>query len=112
VAITRKTFLIQLVGGSWALAGCGGGGSDTPPAAMSAGCNATIAGNHGHMLAISASDLNSLVDITYDIHGSADHTHSVTFTAAQLSQLKSGTTVSVTSSTTLGHEHAIGERCT
>ncbi len=120
MTISRKMFLVQLVGSGWVLggAGCGGGGGyDAPspapaPPPAGGGCAATIAGNHGHTLAISAADLNSAVDITYDIHGSADHTHSVTFTAAQLAQLKAGNTVVVTSSTTFAHDHSISDRCT
>jgi hypothetical protein len=115
--ISRKTFLIQAASGGWLLAtaGCGGGGGDSsnPPApSASSGCAATISDNHGHVLAIAAADLNSTSDITYDIQGSAGHTHSVTFTAAQLAQLKAGSTVSVTSSMTLSHDHRIGELCT
>jgi len=126
MSISRKMFLVQLVGGSWALssAGCGGGGGDyaaapapapaapAPPAPAGGNCGATIAGNHGHVLTIAAADLNSLVDITYDIYGTADHTHSVTFTAAQLAQLKAGTMVSATTTTTLAHNHVISEQCT
>jgi hypothetical protein len=119
VAITRKTFLVQLVGGGWALAagGCGGGGDAAPapappPAPVGGGCGATISENHGHVLTIAAADLNSLVNITYDIRGAADHTHSVTFTAAQLAQLKAGNTVSVSTTATLAHDHSISERCT
>jgi hypothetical protein len=111
MGITRKAFVLRLVGGGWILSACGGGGSDPPPPAAT-GCNATIAGNHGHTLAISAADLNSTVDITYDIHGSADHTHSVTFTAAMLASLKAGNSVNATTTTTLVHNHAISERCT
>lgn len=117
MAITRKMFLIQLASGSWALAagGCGGGGdyaAAPAPAPAGAGCAATIAANHGHVLTIAAADLTSLVDKTYDIQGTADHTHSVTFTAAQLAQLKAGNPVSVMTTTTLAHNHAIDERCT
>jgi len=118
MSITRKMFLVQLAGGAWALggAGCGGGGDAPapapPPPPQGGGCVATIAGNHGHVLAIPAADLNSAVAMTYDIAGSADHTHSVTFSAAQLAQLKAGSTVSVTTTTTLSHNHAISEQCT
>ena len=111
MTISRKAFLIQLAGGGWALASCGGGGDSPPAPPAGAGCVATIAGNHGHVLAIGAADLNSLVDIAYDILGTADHTHSVTFTAAQLAQLKAGNSVSATTTTTLAHNHAISERC-
>jgi hypothetical protein len=115
--INRKAFLVQLIGSGWVLTGCGGGGGDSAPAPPPAppppggGCVATISDNHGHSLTISAADLNSTVSITYDIHGSADHTHSVTFTAAQLAQLKAGTAVAVTSSTAFAHDHRISEQC-
>ena len=115
MAINRKTFLLQLMGGGWALAGCGGGGSSytaPPPPGPAGGCVATIAGNHGHVLSIPAADLNSTFDKTYDILGTATHSHSVTFTAAQLAQLKAGMTVQVTTTTTLAHDHAISEGCT
>lgn len=109
--ITRKTFLLQLTSAGWLL-GCGGGGDDAgSPPAPGGGCSASIGGNHGHVLLITAADLNSTVDLTFDIQGSADHTHSVAFSAAQLAQLKAGATVNVTSSPTLGHEHPISERC-
>ncbi len=119
VAITRKIFLVQLVGGGWALAGCGGGGYGAPPAAAgSLVCTAQIDLNHGHLLTISAADLNSMVDRTFDITYTADHAHSVTFTATQLAQLKAGNMVQVTSTattvasaTTQPHSHTITEHC-
>jgi hypothetical protein len=117
-SVTRKAFLLQLVqgvGGGWMLAACGGGGSYAPPPAGGgggAGCNATIAGNHGHVLAIPAADLNSAADMIYDIMGTATHTHSVTFTAAMLASLKAGNMVNATTTTTLAHNHAISELCT
>ena len=110
--VTRKAFLVQLAGSAWTLAGCGGGGdSGAAPVSAPAGgtCAAAISGNHGHTLTIAAADLNSLVDISYDIHGTADHTHSVTFTAAMLASLKAGNPVSATTSTTLAHNHQISE---
>jgi hypothetical protein len=113
--LSRKAFLIQIAGGGWLLAttGCGGGGSDNntvaPPAGS--GCGATISGNHGHVLAIDTADLTSTTDKTYDIQGGATHSHTVTFTAAQLAQLKAGTAVSVTSSMTNSHDHGISEVC-
>jgi hypothetical protein len=114
--LSRKAFLIQIAGGGWLLAttGCGGGGGDNnntvaPPAGS--GCAATISDNHGHVLAIAAADLDSTSDKSYDIQGAASHSHTVTFSAAELAQLKAGNTVSVTSSMTLNHDHRIGERC-
>jgi hypothetical protein len=121
VAITRKAFLVQLVGGGWVLAGCGGGGGygggSAPAPSTGAGCSATITANHGHTLAIPVADLNLTVPMTYDITGAADHAHSVTFSAMDLYNLKFGATVAVTSTmsvaslTTTPHDHAIGELC-
>jgi len=119
VAITRKAFLVQLVGGGWVLTGCGGGGYSAPAAAPgSVVCAATIAGNHNHLLTIPAADLNSTQQMSYDITYLADHSHTVTFTAAQLAQLKAGTMVQVTSTATTvasatqpPHSHAISEVC-
>ncbi len=120
MAITRKAFLVQLVGGGWVLAGCGGGGyggGSAPAPSTGAGCTATIGTNHGHTLVIPVADLNSMVAMSYDITGTADHAHSVTFSAMDLYNLKFGYTVSMTSTmsvasaTTAAHDHAIGEHC-
>ncbi len=114
MSISRKTFLIHLTSAGWLLASCGGGGGDdnsaNPP--PGGGCGATISGNHGHTLVIPAADLDSTTAKTYDIQGGAAHAHSVTFSAAQLAQLKGGATVMVTSTFTIDHEHQVGERCT
>ncbi len=55
--------------------------------------------------------LDSLTPRTYDIQGGAVHTHSVTFSAAQLAQLKAGSMVTVTSSVGDGHQHTVTEAC-
>ena len=127
--VTRKEFLVQVVqlaSGAvlLTLGGCGGGGgygaSPAPPPSPSPSpspgqnCGSTgtaIVGNHGHVLSIPAADLNATVDMTYSIQGSADHNHTVTFTPAQLAQLKAGTAVTVTSTTNLSHSHDVGTRC-
>jgi hypothetical protein len=115
---TRKVFLRQVAGGVWllALGGCGGGGSGyggatTVTPSSSSGCIAAIADNHGHVLSIPTADLDSAVDKSYSIQGSADHTHQVNFSAAQLAQLKAGKAVVVTTSVTLDHSHMITESC-
>jgi len=110
--IDRKAFVVYLASGASAgwLAACGGG--DAPAAAAAGGCSATIAGNHGHVLSIPSADLDAATDKTYDIQGSADHTHTVTFTMAQLAQLKAGQPVTVVTSNAFGHEHSVSETCT
>lgn len=115
--MTRKEFYATLVGSTvtlW-LQGCGGGGDYSgSPAAGGSSCGASgsaISGNHGHALTIPKSDLDSIVDKVYPLTGS-DHPHTVTFTVAQLGQLKAGASVSVTSASNASaaygaHAHAM-----
>lgn len=114
--LTRKAFLGELAGGAvlLVLGGCGGGGGYGESTALlpAAGtCLAQIAGNHGHVLIIPRADLDATTDKTYSIQGSADHSHDVSFTAAQLADLKAGRTVSVVSTVTMAHQHGITELC-
>ncbi len=121
--MTRKEFCGSILGGTVLLfiQGCGGGGSNytaapaspPPPSVgnVSTACSDTIANNHGHVLTIALADLDSATDKTYDIQGSADHTHSVTLTVAQLATLKSGGSVSSTSTTSFAHQHEITVTC-
>jgi hypothetical protein len=116
MTITRKAFLGAGAAGTvlLLLQGCGGGGDDDddPPPAQSCGASgAAIAGNHGHVLSIPQPDLDSMTNRTYDITGSANHGHSVTFTPAQLQLLKAGQSVMLTSSTNSAHEHVVTASC-
>lgn len=115
MALTRKAFLVQMVGGGWVLSGCGGGGDGGggggPPPPSGGVCGVSISGNHGHTLSLPITDLDSPTDKTYNIQGGAAHNHTVTFTVAQLALLKAGQTVTVTSSFTIDHEHSVAERC-
>ena len=114
MTMTRKDFCASVFGSSvilW-LQGCGGGGDYSSGSGSTLVCGATgnaIAGNHGHSLAIPRADLDSPTDKTYAFTGS-DHSHNVTFTPAQLQQLKGGATVIVTSTSGSGsygvHTHA------
>jgi hypothetical protein len=116
MVMTRKEFCATLAGSTvtlW-LQGCGGGGDYSgSPAAGGSSCGASgsaISSNHGHVLTIPKADLDSLVDKVYALTGS-DHTHTVTFTVAQLGQLKAGASVSVASSSNASaaygaHAHA------
>ena len=117
--VSRKHFVETLLAGSAVLVfhGCGGGGDYSGSAGNpmpASGCADSIANNHGHVLTIPVADLDSTAPKTYDIMGTATtHTHTVTFSAAQLAQLKAGTMVTVTSSpaATDGHTHAVSVTC-
>ena len=116
-SLTRKEFFARMGAATavlW-LQACGGGGSSSyggapAPAPGGVSCSDTIAANHGHVLTVASADLNSATDMVYDIHGTADHTHSVTLTVANLQALKAGTPVMVLSSIT-GHQHSVAITC-
>lgn len=125
MTMTRKGFLGAAAGSTVMLflQACGGGGSDSgspaPAPAPPSGpgpqsCGSSggqIAGNHGHVLVIATADLDSTTAMTYDIQGQASHSHSVSFTPAQLQALKAGQAVVVTSTTDSQHSHVVTAGC-
>ena len=120
MSMTRKEFLGTMLGaaGALALAGCGGddGGGSADAAAKSCVMNGTtvsIDANHGHVLMVSKADVMAGVDKTYDIMGTAAHTHSVTVTAANFASLASSPNMSimVTSTVSSAHSHGITILC-
>jgi hypothetical protein len=122
-SLTRKQFLRVVIRGSAAglaggglLAACGGddgGGVDAPVASgdcLQNGTTVAIAANHGHVLTVPLADVQAGTPQTYDIRGTALHTHSVTLTAAHFSQLAMNRTVTI--STQLGdHIHSVTIGC-
>jgi len=124
---TRRKLLFASAGGTAlavALASCGGSSSSsppppttppppmTPPPPGTLSCHDTlITGNHGHSVIIPATDLDSTVDKTYNIQGTADHNHTITLTPAQLQDIKAMAAESVMSSTTLSHSHEVTVNC-
>jgi hypothetical protein len=83
-----------------------------PPATCSRGATATsITANHGHSLIVSKADVAAAATKTYSIQGTSSHPHQVTINAAQFAQLKSGRTISVTSSLVLSHAHTVTVGC-
>ncbi|HEX6017727.1 MAG TPA: hypothetical protein VFZ28_06485 [Burkholderiaceae bacterium] len=115
MVITRKRFVETLASGSalLLLGSCGGGYGGSAGAMGTSSCSGSIAGNHGHVLPIVVADLDSATPKTYDIMGSANHSHEVTLSVAQLGQLKAGVAVTVTSTpaATDGHTHAVTVSC-
>lgn len=118
--LTRKEFLALLARSAAvaaaipALAACGGGGDDdgqgTPDAGP--GCSDTISGNHGHVLTVTLAEVEAGNEKTYDIDGTAGHSHSVTLTAAHFEMLAAGDSVTVESTSSGTHSHDITVMCT
>ena len=99
--------------GSGGSAGTDAGASDGP---VTAACEIhdpveTIAANHGHVLTVTKADAAAGIEKTYDIMGTATHTHSVTITAPMFAMLESGATIMTTSTTTNAHSHGITVVC-
>jgi hypothetical protein len=132
MTITRKEFLSTVaryaagaVGvGAMAqvAAACGSNDPKTPDAAAAKdssgvstcttnGTTSTIASNHGHVLMVSAADVVAAVAKTYDITGTASHTHTVMVTVAHFASLKAGTPIMTTTSTDSAHSHMVTVMC-
>jgi hypothetical protein len=129
MSMTRKQFCLGLGGGAMLalVSACGDGAKNTAGASVAPNpqqtdtsptnknCHDTaIVANHGHVLTINPADLTSTTTQSYDITGTADHSHTVSLTAEQLALLKAGTSLTVTSgpsSTAPSHTHQITLAC-
>jgi hypothetical protein len=100
--------------GSGGGGGGGGGGGEIPvdaPPSMANNCvqngtNVTIRTNHGHILMVPKEDVAARAEKSYDIRGSADHTHTVVVTADLMAQL--ATNMAVMTSSTLNSSATFG----
>ena len=117
--LTRKEFLSSVVtgaAGTALLAACGGsdGGDDTPGGnCLTNGTQVEIGGNHGHVMAVSKTEVMAGVTKMYDISGGAGHRHDVTLNTNAFATLQGNTMVSVQSTAggTDGHTHTIVVTC-
>jgi hypothetical protein len=110
--MTRKQFLLAVAGavGAGFVMACGGDEESDEPCTN--GVAVTFTDQHGHTINILKSDIDAGVNKTYTTAGTADHTHSVTLTGAQLASLLTGVQVMVTSgSGGDGHTHVIRANC-
>jgi hypothetical protein len=123
MSLTRKQFLKSILGaatgavGVAALVGCdssSSGGDASGASCVNNGTTVDIGSNHGHALTVSKADVTAAADKTYDIMGTATHTHSVTITAAMFGMLKNNNTMQMVVSTSGGgmpHTHTITVTC-
>jgi hypothetical protein len=99
--------------------GCGGGGGGynsggsptqgTPPPANNSQADAvgSISNNHGHSAVITSAQLVAGSALSLDIRGSADHSHTVQLTPADLVNIRSMQAVSKDCSTSSAHMHVV-----
>ncbi|OQW54264.1 MAG: hypothetical protein A4S09_06085 [Proteobacteria bacterium SG_bin7] len=75
------------------------------------GAYGTIESNHGHILDISAEDVLISRAKTYDITGTAGHTHTVSVSVDSFNRLALKTPVTMTSSVGGAHTHNVMIQC-
>jgi hypothetical protein len=114
---TVAAVLAALSGVTITISSCGG--SDTPtsnptppsptptPTPSSGDKSGTISGNHGHVAVITGAQLTTGGAISLDIQGQATHTHTVSLTAAEVTQISQGMQVAKASTTNDGHSHTV-----
>lgn len=119
MTLTRKEFLSTVMtaaagaAGAALLVACGGSSDDDDGGGncLMSGASTSIGANHGHTMAVAAADVTAGVAKTYDIRGSADHTHSVTVSAGAFTMLASNQTAMTISTTVDNHSHSIMISC-
>ena len=109
---TLAAALLALSGVSITIGACGGGGSSsptgsTPTPAPSGDKVGTISANHGHTVSITAAQLTAAGALDLELTTGNGHTHRVQLTAAEVGQIAGNTRVTKTSSTDGGHSHDV-----
>ncbi|MEO6222472.1 MAG: hypothetical protein ABIP90_04420 [Vicinamibacterales bacterium] len=84
-----------------------GPGTPPPPGGGTADKTAAVSENHGHAAVITGGQLSPANALTLDIRGAADHAHIVTLSAAEVSAIARGETVSKESTFELVHRHTV-----
>ena len=82
-----------------------------PKDCLANGTTSSIGSNHGHTLTVSKTDVENGVEKTYNILGSASHSHEVTLSAANFSSLKDASSIQVSSTSGDGHTHSVSVSC-
>jgi hypothetical protein len=116
-ALTRREFSAEsltalFTGVAITITGCGGDDSPSPtsPGGSAGGSgdrSGAISANHGHVATVTSVQLNSGSSVTLNIQGTSDHPHTVTLTAAEVTQIRDGQRVSKTSSNDAAHTHSV-----
>ncbi|TAL34446.1 MAG: hypothetical protein EPN93_12035 [Spirochaetes bacterium] len=95
---TRREFLTGvlkavplIVAGGAFLTKCGGSSSDNGTDCMS------ISANHGHTVTVPQADINTGAQVIYPLTSGSGHTHSITVTVTNFTDLQAMTPVTITS---------------
>lgn len=124
----RKTFIGKATAGlllgipAISVLGCSGSdddGSDNNPNppdvgnCLENGTNTSVAysSGHTHSFTVPKADVAAGVEKTYTLSNVNSHTHQVTLTAEQFSELESNHSISATSTSDSGHTHSVTVSC-
>jgi hypothetical protein len=89
----------------------GGEGNNGGSSGSEGACGTTIASNHGHKLTVTKAQAQAGGAKSYDIQGDSMHPHTVELTAAQMTALADGDSVTVESSEDADHSHSVTISC-
>ena len=108
--LTRREFtaewvLAMLAGATNTITSCG---KDKPaaPTPVAQDVNGTISANHGHTATVTAAQITAANAVTITLVGGT-HTHTAQLTASQVQQIGAKQQVAVTSSTDAAHQHTV-----
>ena len=116
---TRESVMALLSGVVITITGCGsdsssptapstgGGGGGDAGGGDVGGIDGTISANHGHIATVTDAQVDAGNDVSLEIRGNADHSHTVNLTGAELTQVGDGEQVVVTSTNTQAHTHRV-----
>jgi len=113
---TRLSLLGMLSGVAITISGCGGGGGGTNnpsnpnPPSGNGDKTGFISANHGHTVTITASQLTAGGDLRLTLRGVSgvsEHSHLLDLTAAEVVSIRGGARVSKPSSNDDAHEHTV-----
>jgi hypothetical protein len=88
---------------------CGGSKNTNPtnPSPTPTDINGTVSANHGHTVTVTAAQITATNAIVLDIRGMATHNHTVSLSQADLLMLKNRQSVSRDSSNDNSHIHTV-----
>jgi hypothetical protein len=107
--IDRRTFTLQslmamLAGVTITISGCGDDDPENPTPTDETG---EISSNHGHTAVVTSAQLTAGGTVVLNIQGSANHTHNLELSAAQIVQIRNQTRVAKDTSVTNSHMHTV-----
>lgn len=114
--LTRREFTVEwvlavLAGATITITGCGGDDNNsngvTNPTPQTSDKAGVISANHGHTVTVTAAQITSGNAVTATLTTGNGHTHTISLTAAQIVAIGQNQRVSGTSSTEAGHNHDV-----